>query len=67
VEITFKLLYEETNNDIKLNNQLEENMTAVCKQTRMGWGKIKDHISKFKIHTEAENYVHEGMCCMFSH
>jgi len=39
VEITFKLLYEETNNEVKLNNQLKENMAAVCKQTRMGWGK----------------------------
>jgi len=47
VEITFKLLYEETNNEVKLNNQLKENMTAVCKQTRMGCGKNQG--SYFKI------------------
>jgi hypothetical protein len=29
--------------------------------------KLKNHISKFKIHREVENYVHDGMCFMFSH
>jgi len=36
VEITFKLLCEETNNEVKLNDHLKEDMTAVCTQTRMG-------------------------------
>jgi len=31
VEITFKLLYEETNNEVKLNNRLKKDMTAVNK------------------------------------
>jgi len=35
VEITFKLLYEETNNEVKLNNRLKEDMTAGCKQTSL--------------------------------
>jgi hypothetical protein len=35
VEITFKLLYEETNNEIKLNNHLKQDMTAVHKQTNL--------------------------------
>jgi hypothetical protein len=34
VEITFKLLYEETN-EVKLNDHLKQDMTAVCKQTNM--------------------------------
>jgi len=34
VEITFKLLYEETK-VVKLNNHLKEDMTAVHKQTSM--------------------------------
>jgi hypothetical protein len=35
VEITFKLLYEETNNEVKVNDHLEEDMTAVCRQTNL--------------------------------
>jgi hypothetical protein len=35
VEITFKLLYEETNNVVKLNDHLKEDMTAVHKQTNL--------------------------------
>jgi len=34
VEITFKLLYKETN-EVKLNDHLKEDMTAVRKQTNM--------------------------------
>jgi hypothetical protein len=39
MEITFKLLYEKTNNEVKLNDRLKEDMRAVFKQTRMGCGK----------------------------
>jgi hypothetical protein len=35
MEITFKLLYEETNNEVKLNNHMKEDMRAVCKQTNL--------------------------------
>jgi hypothetical protein len=35
VEITFKLLYEETNNEVILNNHIKEDMTAGCKQPNL--------------------------------
>jgi len=35
VEITVKLLYEEINNEVKLNDHLKEDMTAVRKQTSL--------------------------------
>ena len=44
---TFKLLYEETNNEVKLNHHLKEDMTAVYRQTWKGCG--KNQVSYFKI------------------
>jgi hypothetical protein len=35
VEITFQLLYEETNNEVKLNDHLKQEMTAGHKQTNL--------------------------------
>jgi len=48
VETTFKLLYEETNNEVKLNNHLKQDMTAVRKKKNLrGCGRIQG--SYFKI------------------
>jgi hypothetical protein len=55
VEITFKLLYEETESEVKLNDHPKEDMTAVLIQRNLKglWEySRKDHISKVKIHTE---------------
>jgi len=35
VEIIYKLLDEETNNEVKLNDHLKEGLTAVCEQTNL--------------------------------
>jgi hypothetical protein len=45
VELTFKLLYEETNNEVKLNAHLKEYMTALCKQTNLKgmWEKSRSY------------------------
>ena len=67
MEITFKLLYEETNNVVKLNDHLKEDSSLSTNITERVVGKLKDYILKFKIHIEVENYVNDGMCCMFNH
>jgi len=51
VEITFKLLYEENNNELKLKDHLKEDVTTIRKQTNKQTWKICGKIqgSYFKI------------------
>jgi hypothetical protein len=68
VEITFKLLYEGTNNEVKLNNHLKEDMTAVCKQTNLkGFWENSRIIFQNSRSTQKWKTICVLECYMFSH